>query len=1393
MEKEILDLTIPQKSILITEEYYSGTNINNITGYLLIDGKVDFLKLKLAINLFIKNNDAIRTRLIKVNNNFKQYISDYSEETIKEIFLENEEEFEIAVKKINKENFNILDKLYNFTIFNIGNNRGGVILSVHHLVCDAWSAKIVVDDLSRIYSKLLKDESLEITRGQYHKYIIKENEYLNSDKHKNDVEYWSKVFENSVNSDCDNSNSIKAKRITLKLDKEILNKSNEIDKSFFNIYLSALSIYEYKFKNRNDNVFGIPLLNRANYVDKNTFGMFVNTVPYRVKLNKNESFLSFINQNKLKEFELLRHQKLSYEEIAKIAKENGNDSNSLFDICVSYQNARDNHDNIDIVYKTGWCFNECISNPLDIHICDMDNTGTLEINYDYQMSKYSVDDIRKLHERIIFIIEQLINNRQVKISDISILKDEEIKQIKDFNSLKIDFNKKLTIIDLFNHQVKNNPNKIAINFEDSKITYEELDKESNKVANCLFKNKIPRGSIVGILLPKSLDYFISILGILKAGLVYMPMDIGFPDTRINYMFENSNSKYCICNEELENRIAEGIKIFTFNDFSTCNNIFDSNISSEDGCYIIYTSGTTGKPKGILVAHKNVVNYYYAFKNEYNLNENDIVLQQFAPTFDAFVEEFYPALFGGATIVSVSKATIYDSKKLEKIINDNNITLISCSPLLLKELNKMKIPKVKTFISGGDVLKKSYYSNLIKFANVYNTYGPTETTVCSTYHKCSGKEKINIPIGKTIANYENYIVNKDMQILPIGFEGELCIGGAGLSKGYINNKTLNEERFIVLPEINRLVFKTGDLCKYNKNGEIEFYERKDSQLKIRGYRVSLNEIEDAIIKYPGIEDCVVIDFENGDKKRLCAYYVGLNNITTKEIKEYLIKVLPSYMIPCNYIRLDQIPMNNNGKIDKNKLPNPLDIYLNRKIVLPRNNVDKKLISIWKKILAVKNLSIDDNLFELGADSLAIIEFISSAMENKWKINAQNIYECQSIRNISNKILDFDENMNDKVDLYKKINIYDLELVQSTKKINNILLTGATGFLGIHVLKEILDKTSYNVICMVRGNTNESSYERLKDTYFFYFKKNIEDYSERVRVFSGDIIDEKLGISDTEYDTLSKTIDTVIHTAALVKHYGSENVFRKINIEGTSNIISFCLNSESKLFYISTISVAGIYAKSDEEVEYNENSFWIDQNYNNNVYIGSKIEAEYLIFNAIKNKKLDARILRVGNLTGRSTDGVFQKNIQDNAFYNKIKEIINLEIIPNSLLNIMVDLTPIDLVSKAIVLLLHSKENNIVYHLYNNNLISVNEICKILNCNGYHVDIKQIKDNKDKNINQLTFDIYSGVEKNNIIVHNEYTQGILSKMGFVWNINIDEYFIKLVEYMKKINFLDGGNKS
>lgn len=499
--------------------------------------------------------------------------------------------------------------------------------------------------------------------------------------------------------------------------------------------------------------------------------------------------------------------------------------------------------------------------------------------------------------------------------------------LKGCVKMKIDYNN-VTINELFERQVNETPENTAIVFNNLKINYADLDKKANQLANLLIANNITEEDIVAIVMERSIDFIISILGVLKSGAAYIPIDPAFPPKRIEYMLNEANVKVLITEKNV--KVVNSLK---------CDKKFlqETETYSEKRCsirntanslmYVLYTSGSTGDPKGVMVEHRNVASYVHAFKKEFNISEKDIMLQQSVCTFDIFVEEVFPIILTGGTLVIAENNIVKDELKLMDLLEKEGITITSSFPYLLNKLNKIEFTasKLRLAISGGDVLRPEFITNIKDKVEIYNTYGPSETTVCASYFKYDGNNTASnrIPIGSPIENYQIYIMDEEGNELPPGEIGEICISGNGVSRGYLNKPELTAKLFIFNNKINKRIYKTGDLGVFTSSGNIEFIKRKDEQVMIEGRRVESGEVENCLYKLNEISNAFVLPLTDSDGySYLCAYITLTTDIKISKIKNHLEKYLPNFMVPEFFIKLKTIPLTLNGKVDKKSFCIPM---------------------------------------------------------------------------------------------------------------------------------------------------------------------------------------------------------------------------------------------------------------------------------------------------------------------------------------------------------------------------------------------------------------------------------------------------------------------------------------
>lgn len=562
---------------------------------------------------------------------------------------------------------------------------------------------------------------------------------------------------------------------------------------------------------------------------------------------------------------------------------------------------------------------------LNIDISLEVNTS-LEFTVHYNQSLFYLDTIFRIQEHFTNVLNNLITDPQKTLLNFNILSQGERNQvIYEFNSKKISYDLTKTIDEFFEDQVKKNPENIALVCEDRNLTYNELNSKSNQLARLLRKKGVKPEKLVGLVVERSEDLIIGMLAVIKAGGAYLPVDPAYPLERIHYMFEQANVNILLTHSHLNIDLpfpCEKLYLDNHTLYEGPVDNLDKLHSPKNLMYTLYTSGSTGLPKGVVIEHRNVTGYTHSFKEEFKITEDDVMLQQSTVSFDISVEEIFPILLTGGTLVIARKEEVADPEKLIEVMKKNNVTMISGFPLLLNELNKYPVlDSLHTMISGGDVLRKEYVTNLVNKVKIYNTYGPSETTVCISYHQFTGELTTNsIPTGKPVANYKVYILDKNRQPVPVGVPGEVCIAGVGVSREYLNRPDLTKERYIKSPfNSEEKMFMCGDLARWLPDGSIEFLGRIDNQVKICGRRTEPGEVEEQLLTHPAIEEVCVIARENKIKnKYLTAYVVTNEKVSVSELREHLLVSLPDFMCPAYFVELEKLPLTLNGKIDRKNL-------------------------------------------------------------------------------------------------------------------------------------------------------------------------------------------------------------------------------------------------------------------------------------------------------------------------------------------------------------------------------------------------------------------------------------------------------------------------------------------
>lgn len=1421
-EKEYYHLSSSQKRIYYASAVDENSTLYNISGGIILENIPNIEKLEKSINKLIERHSILRTKYEIIDGEVMQKIEEFRpyKLEVKKIYTDKiKEVFEDFIKPFKL----ISSQLVRFELLELKDERAFFMMDIHHSICDGTSLNILMNELCKIYN----GEELKKERIEYKDFSEWEDKQIKLGKLKKSENYWMKQFEDELPTlnlpttfKRQSKNSFIGTNEKMSIDSNIVNKINEIAIELnctpYMICLAAYYILLLKYTDQKDIIVGTPITGRYLPELENIIGMFVNTLALRSKIKTEKTFRQYVEEIKTMCLDAFDNQEYPLEfinEKLNLQKEDG--KRILFDTMFIFQNNEYSEFQLDGI-KAKYYIPKSNVAKFDISLEIIPNKNkAFDMNIEYCTELFNKEYAIDFGEHYIQVLKEICENPEIKIKEVNILTIKEKEQLQRFNDTNVYYEKDKSAIKIFEEQAKNNPEKTAIIFEDKFITYKELNEKANGLAKKLLENKIETKNVIGILLQRSEKIIISMLAVLKAGCAYMLIDPNLPNDRIEYMLEDSNA-VALITQDSEKYVKSKNKIFIEQELNKLENNFDIEDSIENPFSIIYTSGSTGRPKGVMLKNQGVINMVLSYKKILNTDICNNFLSMSTVSFDMFMVETMVPLLSGKTIILTTeeeqKIPIYTSR----LMLEYNVDFILTTPsrielFLANQLNEC-IEKVKIIQLGGEVFTVELKDRLQKTtkASIYNGYGPTEITAC-----CSSKKvEENVSIGRPFCNTKIYILNEDNNICPINVPGEICVAGDGVSLGYINKAELTKKVFIENPFGKGYMYKTGDIGQINKENELIYVDRKDSQIKIRGLRVELSEIEKQILATIKVKNCAVI--YKKDKGYISAFICANEKIDISEARKKLTQKLPLYMVPKYIVQIDEMPLTPNGKINKKILEKYKDEDVEIiEYVEPTTEQEKLFCQIWGKLLN-KKIGIENDIFEFGADSLLAIKFKTELLAHNIEVSYSDLFRYKTIRSFCENSKIKDTENEEKYDytninkILEKNNIKNIKNIINNKN-NNLLLFGATGFVGMHIIDSFIKNDSGKIYCVVRDKNNKSAQERFIEILHFYFGEKLDKYvGNRILILKGNILKENFELSNKNFNNLIEDVNIVINSAALVKHYGDEEKFIEINVNSTKNIIDFCKENKKRLIQISSLSVSGNSSldgnsedrKQEKEMTYTEMDLYKGQQLNN-VYIKSKFIAERLILENISNG-LDAQILRLGNITSRYRDGVFQINPEENAFANKIKSFIKLGIIPEYLLTSYMEFTPVDICADVIIKIIQNYMQEIsVLHIYDNEHVYLDKFVEYLKLNNINMEIVNQNDFREKveeilkqeNKNNLLEGIINDFDKDkkvlytsNIDIVSEFTRAYLYRIGFIWPKIENEYMSKYFEYLKKVNFFD-----
>lgn len=1322
--------TVSQQQLYLLQGMKGLDTAYNMPLCIRLENKVQLKKLSDTLLHLLKRHESLRTSFSIKEGKCIQKIEE--EPSLKLEFSHGKSENPMDYRKGFIRPFD-LEKppLMRAKLIQIQENLHLLLLDFHHIAFDGVSVGIFLNELVKLY----QNNELAPLTLQHKDFAVWENQNLETfcKEHEN---YWLSTFQNPPQSELstdyartgspDFEGTKYLHVVPSELTKKIHTFAKKHSVTLHQLFISALSVATSRWSDHEDICLGTSMSGRDRPEVAGLIGMFVKTLPLRFQLDKNPSFIELLEDTKEQMQAVREHidypMNLLFE---KLGIQRGAGRHPLFDINFVMRNtgAKMHFDTETLQAEVIGMSEGKAKFDLSIAAEDMGKEIILEI--DFRSALFKKSTITRMIGHFVKLIKDAVASPDKKIKELEILQTEELDALlHHFNPTETPLPDWPTVGYAIETIAQKYPNKIAVVAEDGKLTYQQLNERANQIAWSILNCGPCLDKIAAVISDRTTNSVIGMLGAIKAGAGYVGIDTHYPPERIDFILKDTDAVALIGSQQYLESIEFHTKINVQTPPSTKNKNPNTAKGGNHLAYCIFTSGSTGLPKGVLIEHHSMINFinWYATHHVMNLESNCAAFAAFS--FDVSVVQVFAPLVSGSTLHIITEDMRRSPLDLDQYFNENHITHAHFPTQFAEQFIKLcSMRSLEHLIIGGDRLRQYKLENTI----LTNEYGPSETTMaCLSYD--IEKEEPQPPIGSPVANTRVYILDSNDRLCPIGIGGEICVSGEGVGRGYLNRSDLTEKSFVSDPFVKGArMYRTGDKGRWLENGMIDFIGRLDYQVKIRGYRIEPGEIETAMKALEDIDECVVIAHkEPGGNKSLAAYFTSENEPEATTLKESLKRDLPEYMIPAYFVHLPKMPLSPNGKIDRKKLPKPEASAKENESIKPQTEKQKEIAHAWTEVLGHNQFSIHDSFYEIGGDSLSAIALMAE-LSQSYEVTASDLFMYTTIAqqaahfqeaeiSRSTRLMKLKEliktdptenTLEEKYKEYEKNCTKDDQLdCEQQMAPEHIVLTGATGTLGIYLLREILTKTNTNITVIVRADNKKSAIKRLEDHYLERFEKPLtNEEKQRLDILSGDLSKPQLGLSQTLFQNLADTADTILHSAALTSHYGEWNLFESANIESLRQLISLAKTGRKKqIHHVSTTSVGAGKIENTSQAVFTEFDLDIGQK-TSNYYVRSKLEAEKILAEEITNG-LSATIYRAGNITCDSLTGKFQKNVEDNGFFQQLRAYVNLGAAPD-----MMDcrnMTYVDQAAEAIILLMQRQGlNGQTFHIHNPSLLSLSK--------------------------------------------------------------------------------------
>ncbi len=1260
-----------------------------------------------------------------------------------------------------------------------------LLLAMDHMVSDFWSIAVLVREVMGFYQEASTGlpVNFEPVKLQYTDYVHWQREMLASPAGDRLLVYWENELRAglplldlptdrprpSLQTYRGDSQSITLNQGMTDSIKALASAQNV---TLFMMLLAAFQVLLHRFSGQDEFLVGSVTAGRSQPDLTGLVGYFINPLALRADLSENPSFNQLLTQVRQTVLGAIEHQDyppaLLYENLPLrrdpsrpplfetmfiMQKAQLPEVSALSPFALGIAGAQ--LEMGDLVLESLPITNQPAQFDLTLMMTEMDDC--LAANLHYNTDLFDSSTVSRMLRHFETLIEGILANPDQPVGSISLLTPAERNEILvQCNATKLEYPPVESAHQIIEVQASQTPDATAVIFEGEHLTYRALNEQANQLAHHLQALGVGPEQLVGIYLDRSPAMVVSLLGVHKAGGAYVPLDPDYPQERLGMMLADSQPLVILTQDRLKDSLPEqDFQIVSLDgDWEAITSRETRNptsgITAENLAYVIYTSGSTGVPKGAQITHWGMVNFLNSMRVKPGLSAEDLLLAVTTLSFDIAVLELFLPLTVGASVEVVSREVASDGARLVEKLANSGATMMQATPTtwrMMMEAGWQRDSRTTvgqdpgapgaglTILCGGEALPRDLAEKLLeRGTKVWNMYGPTETTVWSTIYQVHTGDG-PLPVGHPIGNTQVYVLDPDMQPVPVGVVGELYIGGDGVARGYRNRADLTAEKFVddpFRPDKKARLYKTGDLARLRADGSLMFLGRIDHQVKMRGFRIELGEIEAALIKHPALRETVVVAHEDAPGEvRLVAYSV-LNDQETEpqvnELRNFLRRWLPDYMVPATFVTLDALPLTPNGKLDRQSLPAPAAIRPNlaETYVAPRNEQEMEIAAICVRILGLERVGIHDDFFDLGGNSLSATRLIFQIQEIfDVKLPLIKIFETPTIVGLSQAIEQARLAPNDSTGIFGTVSIAELngevhlDPAIAVNDLNykpvedpeHIFLTGATGFLGAHLLQGLLNRTNASIYCLVRAVDREAAAIRLRNNLLKYSLWN-DDYQNRIVPVSGDLGRPWLGLSAEVVEELAHTVDLIYHNGAMVNLVYPYQSHKPTNVGGTIEVLRFAAKERIKpLHFISSLSVLHTPDAHREDI-IGEDKDLDGHGVPLGGYAQSKWVGEKLVQEA-GARGIPFTIFRPGLISGHSQNGSWN---EDDLMFSLLDATLTLGSAPD--LDVILDIVPVDYVTDAVIYISSQPDPfGKIYHLSAEEQTNYKDLLTYIKDQGY----------------------------------------------------------------------------